>query len=113
MTFSCVFCVGLKLSPVETLKQIQNAPADRANGTELDLDLLGFSLPPHLTYSPDLASLDFHLLPDLTKNLNIVQRCEMSLELRNKAHEVFFFSFNADFFKLKLKTNGYIDIKRV
>ena len=42
------FCVELKLSPVETLKQIQNAPADRAHDTELDIDLLGFSLQPHL-----------------------------------------------------------------
>ena len=50
------FCVELKLSPVETLKQIQNIPADRAHDTELDIDLLGFSLPPHLPYNSDLAS---------------------------------------------------------
>ena len=43
------FFVELKLSPVETLKQIQNAPVDRAHDTELDIDLLGFSLPPHLS----------------------------------------------------------------
>ena len=49
------FSVELKHSPVETLKQIQNAPADRAHDTELDIDLLGFSFPPHLPYSPDLA----------------------------------------------------------
>ena len=42
------FCVELKLPPVETLKQIQNAPADCAHDTELDIDLLGFSLQPHL-----------------------------------------------------------------
>ena len=36
--------------------QIQNAPADRAHDIELDIDLLGFSLQPHLPYSPDLAS---------------------------------------------------------
>ena len=47
------FCVELKLSPVETLKQIQNAPAIRAHDTELDIDLLGFSLQPHLPYSLD------------------------------------------------------------
>ena len=50
------FCGELKLSPVETLNQIQNAPADRAHNTELDIDLFGFSLQPHLPYSPDLAS---------------------------------------------------------
>ena len=50
------FCAELKLSPVKTHEQIQNAPADRAHNTELDIDLLGFSLPPHLAYSPDLDS---------------------------------------------------------
>ena len=53
------FCVGLKLLLVETLKQIQNSPADRAHGKELTIDLLDFSLPPHLPYSPVLASLDY------------------------------------------------------
>ena len=86
------FCVGLKLSPVETLKQIQNVPADGAHGTVLDIDLLGFSLPPHLPYSLDLASLDFHLFPDLMKKLNIGQWFETSLILRIKANEVFFHS---------------------
>ena len=47
-------CVELKLSPVETLKQSQNAPAGHAHDTGLDIELLGFSLPPHLPYSPDL-----------------------------------------------------------
>ena len=50
------FCVVLKLSPVETPKQIQNSTADHAHYTELDIDLLRISLPPHLPYSPDLAS---------------------------------------------------------
>ena len=49
------FCVELKLSPVEILKQSQNAPVDRAHDTELDIDLLSFNLPPHLPYSPDLG----------------------------------------------------------
>ena len=42
------FCVELKLSPLETLKQVQNDPAYRAQDTELDIDLLGFSHPPHI-----------------------------------------------------------------
>ena len=50
------FCVKLKFSPVETLKQIHNDPPDRADDTELNIDLLVFSLPTHLPYSPDLAS---------------------------------------------------------
>ena len=37
-------CVGLKLSPVGNIKTIQNAPADRAYDTDLEIDLLGVSL---------------------------------------------------------------------
>ena len=37
------FCSGHKLSPVETQKQIQNAPADRAHDTDLEINLIGFS----------------------------------------------------------------------
>ena len=52
-----IFCVGLKLSLVETLKQIQNAHADRAHDTGLDFDLFGFSLTPHhkVQIKPPLA----------------------------------------------------------
>ena len=38
------FRVGLKLSAVETLKLIQNTPADPVHGTELEINLLGVSL---------------------------------------------------------------------
>ena len=31
------FCSGPKLSPVETLEQIQKAPADRAHDTDLEI----------------------------------------------------------------------------
>ena len=37
------FCSGPKLSPVETLKQIQNAPADRAHDTDLEINLICLS----------------------------------------------------------------------
>ena len=37
------FCSGPKLSPVETLEQIQNAPADRAHDTDLEINLICFS----------------------------------------------------------------------
>ena len=37
------FCLGPKLSPVETLEQIQNAPADRAHDTDLETNLICFS----------------------------------------------------------------------
>ena len=38
------FCVRLRISLVENIKQIQNTSADRAYDTELEIDLLGFSL---------------------------------------------------------------------
>ena len=34
------FCSGPKISPVETLEQIQNAPADRAHDTDLEINLI-------------------------------------------------------------------------
>ena len=36
--------VGLKLSAIETLKLIQNTPADHVHGTELEINLLDISL---------------------------------------------------------------------
>ena len=66
-----------------------NASAHRAGDTELDIDLLGFSLLPHPPYSLDLAPLDFRLFPDLKKELR-GQQLETSLELRNKSSEVFY-----------------------
>ena len=46
------FCLRPKLSPVETLEQIQNAPADLAHDTDLEINLIFFLLQ-HLPYSPD------------------------------------------------------------
>ena len=43
-----------------------NAPA---HNTELDNNLLGFSLLSYLSYSAALAPFDFHLCPDLQKEL--------------------------------------------
>ena len=75
-----------------------NAPAHRARDTELDIDLLGFSLLPHPPYSPDLAPCDFRLFPDLKKELR-GQRFENSLELRSKSREIIS-SFSEDWFKV-------------
>ena len=36
-------CLGPKLSLVETLKQIRNAPVDRAHDTDLETNQIGFS----------------------------------------------------------------------
>ena len=47
------FCSEPKLSPVETLEQIQNAPADRAQDTDLGINLIDLFLLQHLPYSPD------------------------------------------------------------
>ena len=80
-------CVGLKLSPLYT-------------DTELVIDLLDFSLLPHLPHNPDIAPLGLSLFPDQKKELR-AQRFETSLELRNKAHRVIF-SFSEDWFKVTL-----------
>ena len=37
------FCSEPKLSPVETLEQIQNAPADRALDADLEIKIICFS----------------------------------------------------------------------
>ena len=37
------FCLEPKLSPVETLEQIQNAPADRAHDADLEINIICFS----------------------------------------------------------------------
>ena len=75
-----------------------NAPAHRAQSTELEISLLGFSLLPHPPYSPDLAPMDFRLFPDMKRELR-GQRFETTLELRNKAREVIS-SFSQDWFKV-------------
>ena len=92
------FCVGLKLSLDldDFILHYDNTPAHRAHDTELDIDLLGFSLLQHPPYSPDLAPLDFCLFPDLKKELR-GKRIETSLELRNRSREVIS-SFSEDWF---------------
>ena len=57
------FCVELKLQPVEALKQIQNAPADRTHDTELDIDLLALRerLRTHIVLTKDQCFyLNYH-----------------------------------------------------
>jgi histone-lysine N-methyltransferase SETMAR len=75
-----------------------NAPEHRAHDTELEIRLLGFSVHPHPPYSPDLAPLDFRLLPYLKKEL-WGQRFETSLQLRTRAREIIS-SFSSDWFKV-------------
>ena len=69
------FCSGPKLSPVETLKQIQNAPAGRANDTDLEMNLIqiGFSYNtcPIVRIEPPPPPLERRLFPDLTKELRV------------------------------------------
>ena len=71
------FCSRSKLSLVETLKQIQNAPADLAHDIDLDINLIGFSYntcrivriePPP---PPPPPPLELCLFPDLTKELRV------------------------------------------
>ena len=72
------FCSGPKLSPVETLEQIQNAHADRAHGTDLEINLICFS---YNTCRKCIVRieplLELRLFPDLTKELR-VQRFEIT-----------------------------------
>jgi len=46
-----------------------NAPAHRALAIQKKLAYLGFQYLDHLTYSPDLAPSDYHLLPGMKKQL--------------------------------------------
>ena len=45
------------------------APAHRALATQKKLAYLGFQCLDHPPYSPDLAPSDYHLLPELIKQL--------------------------------------------
>jgi len=46
-----------------------NAPAHRAHATQKKLAYLGFQCLDHPPYSPDLAPSDYHLFPELKKQL--------------------------------------------
>jgi len=46
-----------------------NAPSHRALATQKKLAYLGFQFVDHQTYSPDLASSEYHLFPGLKKQL--------------------------------------------
>ena len=46
-----------------------NAPAHRAHDSDLDIDLICFSLLPHLLYSPDLAPWTFVFFLFKSRNL--------------------------------------------
>ena len=59
------FCSGPKLSPLETLKQNQNAPADHTHDTDLTNDLLGFSYNT-CRIGRMQPPLELRLFPDLT-----------------------------------------------
>jgi histone-lysine N-methyltransferase SETMAR len=50
-----------------------NAPAHRAFATQKELAYLGFQCLDHLPYSEDLALSDYHLFPELKKQLKFRQ----------------------------------------
>ena len=68
------FCSGPKLSPVETQEQIQNASADRAHDTDLEINLIGFSYNTcrtvRIEHPPPPPHLELYMFPDLTKESN-------------------------------------------
>ena len=85
------FCSGPKLSPVETLNQMQNAPADRAHNTDLEIDLLGFSYNTCRTVWIEAPpTLELRLFPDLTKKHYAT------------GHLKYCFSFSEDWFNVTL-----------
>ena len=74
LTSTDVGCSGLKISPLKTLKQIENATAYRAHDTDLKIDLLGFSCNTcHIVRIE--PPLELRLFLDLTKERG-VQRFE-------------------------------------
>ena len=68
------FCSGPKLSLVETLEQIQNAPANLAHDTDLEINLICFSYNICCIVQIE-PPLELRLFPNLTKELR-VQRFE-------------------------------------
>ena len=66
------FCLGPQLSPVETLEQIQNAPADRAHDTDLEINLICSSYNTCRIVRIE-HPLELCLFPDLTKELRVQQ----------------------------------------
>ena len=62
------FCSGPKLSPVETLEQIQNSSADRAHDTDLEINLIYFSYNTCRIVRTK-PPLELRLFPDLTWEL--------------------------------------------
>ena len=75
-----------------------NAPAHRANSTQLEIDLLGFEVLEHPPYSPNLAPMDFRTFPDVKHDLRGKRF--------NNAHEL---TFAARKIVSKLDVNWYKD----
>ena len=83
------FCSGPKLSPVETLEQILNAPADCAHDTDLEINLICFSYNTCRIVRIE-HPLELRLFPDLTKELR-VQRYETTRHYATGHLKYFFF----------------------
>ena len=70
------FCSGPILSPVETLEQIQNSPADRAHDTDLEINPIRFFYNTcRIVWIEPPPPLELGMFPGLTKELR-VQRFE-------------------------------------
>ena len=48
---------------------LDNTPPHRAQTTMLNISLLGFDILTHSPYSPELAPMDFHVFPQIKKEL--------------------------------------------
>ena len=93
------FFSGPKLSPVKTLKQVQNAPADCAHDTDLEIDLHCFSYNTCRIVRIE-PPLELRLFPDLTNELR-VQRFETTKHYAT-GHMKYIFSFSKDWFNVTL-----------
>ena len=58
-----------------------NAPGHRAQSTQLEISLLGFETLEHPPYSPDLAPMDFRVVPEIKAQLR-GRRFDSGLELQ-------------------------------
>ena len=93
--------IGTQTFTGRNTKKIQNAPADRAHDTDLEINLFGFSYNTcRIVWIDPLPPLELRLLPDLTKGLR-VQRFETTKHYAT-GHLNYFFSFSEDWFDVTL-----------
>ena len=74
-----------------------NAPSHTAADTILDIELVGFEILRHPAYSPDLASMDFMVFPELKRQLRGIKF--ETVEELVKSTQIIVSSFNEDWYR--------------